>query len=226
MRASLLIGFALLAFSGCTRFDATVVPKHFNAPEFAGLVGDADSAYPSVHLDFALDTSDGGETLFVSCPQVEATDSDAIRADQHSLFRSLQVNCLALKRYGESHTARVSHLPVSLTREIIGALPVTALPFFSEEEAFMHDGGLLESSAAVDAIESLSDGRVRVLTPSEEIYYAPLAQADFDGDGLQDMLLRLDWRARDAFGKGVDLIQVTRRTPGGELRVTWRMRHQ
>lgn len=226
MRAGLLSVVALLSLSGCVGPDAPSVPKHFNATAFAGLAGSADAPYPSVRLDFALDTSNGEEVHFVSCPQVEATHSDTIRADQHSVFRLLQVNCLALKRYGESRPARESHLPLGLTREVVGDFPVDALALRSEEGAFAPEDGLLKSSTLVEAIESLADGRVRVLTSSEEIYYVPLAQADFDGDGIQDALLRLDWRTRDAFGKGVDLIQVTRHAPSGQLHLTWRMRQQ
>ena len=46
---------------------------------------------------------------------------------------------------------------------------------------------------------------------------------DFDGDGVQDMLLRLDWRTRDAFGRGVDLLQITRRSAGGATELNWRL---
>lgn len=226
MRAGLLIVVALLSIAGCARPGGTEVPKRFNAPAFAGLAGSADGPYPSARLDFALDTPNGGETLFSSCPQVEATDVDTIRVDQHSVFRLLHANCLALKRYGESRPARVSHLPLDLTAEVIGDLPVSALPSLPQEPTARRESGRLESSAEINAIEPLADGRVSVVTASEEIYYVPLAAADFDGDGLQDILLRLDWRMRDAFGKGVDVIQVTRRAPDAELQVTWRMGQQ
>lgn len=89
------------------------------------------------------------------------------------MFRLLQVNCLALKRFGESRPARESHFPLGLTGEIVGKLPVTALPLVADEDGSVPDDGAIKSSAVVEAIESPADGRVRVLTSSEEIYSCP-----------------------------------------------------
>ena len=223
MHSHLLIPFVLLSLTGCTVFHDAPPPSTFNAPVFAGLTGSAEGAYPSANLDLVLDKAGGGEIRFVSCPQVEATDEARIRADQYSLFRLLQTNCQALKRYAGARPARISHLPDALTPDLVGNLPAEAMPRIANEAPAAPAGRPLKAIVAVEVIEALPDGRVRVLTATDESFYTRLAQADFDGDGVQDILLRLDWRARDAFGNGVDLLQVTRLAPNGVLRVTWRM---
>jgi hypothetical protein len=223
MHSHLLIPFVLLSLTGCTVLNGAPLPSSFNTSAFAGLAGSADDDYSSANLDLVLDEAGGGEIRFVSCPQVEATDEARIQADQYALFRLLRTNCLALKRYASRRPARISHLPRALTPEIVGDLPADAVPRIANESPALPAGRPLKAVVAVEVIEGLPDGRVRVLTSTDEIFYVPMAQADFDGDGVQDVLLRLDWRTRDAFGKGVDLLQVTRLAPNGVLRVTWRM---
>lgn len=203
---------------GCATVRAAPPPYAFNGAAFVGLV---EAAGEHGRLDYVLDGVNGAELRFASCAEVAATEV-AVREDQSTLFRLLRTNCQALARYASGRPARDSHLPDALTPVLVGALPSEALPAVGGQPAPPKAGERLKSAPHVADIEVLPGGRVRVLTRDDEIVYTLMAQGDFDGDGVQDMLLRLDWRARDAFGQGVELLQITRRTPGGPAELTWR----
>ena len=46
---------------------------------------------------------------------------------------------------------------------------------------------------------------MHVTSASDERAYHVLGRADFTGDGLEDLLIRVDWHARHALGRGTDL---------------------
>ena len=50
-----------------------------------------------------------------------------------------------------------------------------------------------------------------------------LARADFDGDGSEDWLLRIDWTARHGDACGSELVLVGRPVKGGPLKVLERV---
>ncbi|MBT0964041.1 hypothetical protein [Denitromonas iodatirespirans] len=220
MRTCLLTVFMSSVLLGCAAVRAAPPLRAFNGAAFAGLV---EASGERGRLDYVLDGANGAELRFASCAEVAATEAAAVREDQFTLFRLLRTNCQALARYADSRPARDSHLPDALTPVLVGTLPSEVLPAVGGQPAPPKAGERLKSAPHVADIEALPGGRVRVLTRDDEIVYTLMAQGDFDGDGVQDMLLRLDWRARDAFGQGVELLQITRRTPGGPAELTWRL---
>ncbi|TVT50873.1 MAG: hypothetical protein FHP94_00760 [Denitromonas halophila] len=211
-----LLAAALLI--GCATVRAES-PHAFNVTAFAGLAKLMPDG--SERLDYVLDGANGGELRFSRCAQVASTDAVAVREDQTPLFQLLRANCQALARYGAGQPARRSHLAETLTPALMRELPASALPVVGGQ-ATSPAGARVDDAPGVN-IEALPGGRVRVLTRTDDSVYTLMAQGDFDGDGVQDMLLRLDWRTHDAFGRGVDLLQITRRSAGGATELNWRL---
>lgn len=218
MHTHLLSALAAALLIGCATVRAES-PHAFNVTAFAGLAKLMPDG--SERLDYVLDGANGGELRFSRCAQVAATDAAAVREDQYPLFQLLRANCQALARYGAGQPARRSHLPETLTPALVRELPASALPVVGGQ-ATSPTGARVEDAPGM-SIEALPGGRVRVLTRTDDSVYTLMAQGDFDGDGVQDMLLRLDWRTRDAFGRGVDLLQITRRSAGGATEPNWRL---
>ncbi len=223
MRAYLLNTCVAALLLGCVAVRAEP-PRHaFDETAFAGL---ADATQLGrERLDYMLDGANGAELRLTRCAQVAETDEAAVREDQYPLLRLLRVNCEALARFAMSRPARRSYLPEALTPALVSDLPSQALPAMGGQ-VVPPVGGRLGALPGGASIEALLGGRVRVLTRSDDIVYTLMAQGDFDGDGLQDMLLRMDWHARDAFGHGVDLLQITRRSVGGPYESNWRLSAQ
>ena len=68
-----------------------------------------------------------------------------------------------------------------------------------------------------------SDGDVRVDGTEGHALFYRLAQADFNGDGYQDWLLRMDWGAQQGSLMSAQRLVVTRRSAGGPLRLLERI---
>jgi hypothetical protein len=70
---------------------------------------------------------------------------------------------------------------------------------------------------------SLDEGGVELsLSGDLVVKYIVMARGDFDRDGIEDLLLRLDWYISTAFGKGFDLIMVTQASESSKPMLIWR----
>jgi hypothetical protein len=52
----------------------------------------------------------------------------------------------------------------------------------------------------------------KLITETDKLKFRVMARADFDDDGTEDLLVRVDWAARDAMGQGSDLILLSRKS--------------
>lgn len=50
-------------------------------------------------------------------------------------------------------------------------------------------------------------------TSTDKLIYQVVARGDFNGDGIEDVLIRIDWHVIDAFGKGSKLVLITKLSP-------------
>ena len=213
---------AALLLAGWVGAEREAPARVFNTQEFVGLVSTEVGSYEDAVLDYELDASKDGVLHFTRCTQVEAVDAGDIEASQYPLFKLLSVNCLALKRYVESVPAQRSYFPEKLTKELVAAFPATAVPRISDEEMTRRQGKNLTAYEAKIKISLAADGSVQVMTATDEMTYYIMARADFDGDGAEDLLVRVDWHARNAFGRGTDLFFLAKTSDSGPVTVSWR----
>lgn len=65
---------------------------------------------------------------------------------------------------------------------------------------------------------------IEVLIDSDlDINYVVIARGDIDRDGYEDLLLRLDWRITSAFGKGFDLVMLSKTHVDQPPDISWRL---
>ncbi len=212
----------VLFLTGCPEVRHEVPTREFNTQEFAGLVSTEVTTYKDALLDYELDASKGGVVHFTNCAQVDATGEGDIVSSQYPLFKLLSVNCQALRRYAGSSPAKRSCFPDQLTEAMVSEFPALAVPRISEEEMTRRQGKTLAEYNTAIHITVAPEGSVQVVTDDEEMTYYVMARADFDGDGAEDMLMRVDWHARNAFGQGTDLFILTKTSDSGPVTVSWR----
>jgi len=213
----LLFAFAL---AGCSQQSDAAGPRFFNVNQFPGLVGDPGELAPA--LDYTLDSIDAEPLHFRSCADVAATDEDIVEPSQYSLVQLLRINCQAAELFAASQEASFSHFPAELTEAFIAELPATAVPRISDEELERRVGRPLVDYEGKLDITVQPGQALRVVTPRTEMTYQVMARADFTGDGAEDLLVRIDWQALDAFGGGADLLLLEHTEPAGPVRIGWR----
>lgn len=198
-------------------------PKRlFNKSEFVGLVSPNVTSYEGTVLNYDLQNPSGGNIHFTSCKQVEATKENEIVESQYSLFKLLLMNCLALQRYSASVAAQRSFFPARLTKAIVAAFPATATARISDEDMVQRQGKTLAAYEKQFSVSIAGDGSAKVVTADDERAYVILARADFDNDGIEDLLVRVNWHARTAMGKGTDLFLLSKKSGSAPIIVTWR----
>ena len=63
----------------------------------------------------------------------------------------------------------------------------------------------------------------KLLTKEDEVYLTLLARGDFTNDGFEDLLIQAEWYARNAHGKHVDLLILSRLDKDGTVEIDWRL---
>lgn len=198
-------------------------PKRaFNTAQFTGLVTQEVTSYDGTVLDYELDLREGGTIRFRSCRQVESTREEGILDSQYSLFKLLSMNCLALKRYTASTVAQRSFFPAQLRKADIAAFPATAIVPVSEESLAQRQGRTLSGYEDRFDVSIIGPDSATVITSDDELKYHFMARADFDGDGTEDLLVRIDWRARNAMGRGTELILLSKKSADAPIALVWR----
>ncbi|MCW8128401.1 hypothetical protein [Microbulbifer halophilus] len=197
---------ATVLLLSCAAEEENSIEKSISTDQITGLTNLGNS-YQDVQLEYALDGRDGNLVKFSSCRDVDKTADDAIREDQYPLLTMLRANCKALELYFNAQNASKSHLPEKITSDFVRNLPASATPNLGGDRDISVDKTLAETFPKIKATE-IGTGNVQAQFDDLDINYIALARGDFDRDGVEDMLLRLDWQVTSAFGNGFDLLLV------------------
>jgi hypothetical protein len=194
--------------------------RSFDASSFAGLATPRIPADGDPALDYELDGAHGQVLRFTRCSQARAVPEVEVRADQFALWRLLQLNCRAAAAWAGARAARRSHFPPALTRTLVAALPADTVPDLGGSDRPGRAGRTLAQHEQQLHITVPRRGSARVRTRDGELSYTLLARADFDGDGLEDWLLRSEWSPREgAHGAAAELVLLSRRAAGAAITV-------
>lgn len=214
---------ALILLGACTGTRAAGdggPTRSFNGEHFTGLVTEKVERYEDAELDYDFDSTRGVPIHITRCPQAEALREDQVVPAQFPLYRLLRTNCLALKRYAESRSAERTYFPAHLTEALVLSLAATAVPQLGGEYPERRPGRPLSDSQEGTKASLLPDGGVQVISGEDELTYYLLGRGDFDADGAEDLLVRVDWRALDAMGEGTDLLILSRTAADAPVAVT------
>ena len=208
---------------GCAVVKTRVPEREFNSQEFTGLVLSEVKDYKDAVLDYDLDNKKGEEVHFTNCLQVESIGEETILVSDYQLFKLLSINCKALKLYTEKGTqAKRSYFPEIMNEKLVAGWPAVVGPIINDEEMIRRQGKTLSEYETELKISIKDKNTVDVLTDYDDITYCIMARADFNSDGIEDLLVRMIWHVRDAFGKGSDLFIFEKTSHASPVSLTWR----
>jgi hypothetical protein len=222
---ALVLGVLL---AGVCSAAATAAPQRgFEARNFTGLTAKVISSEDDATIDFDFEKLGGGRLHLVHCREVPTALMDQVQVPEAIYAEMLRLNCQAVHRYVKSQPARRSHMPARWSRSAVAKLPAQVLPELGPDNAatptVTQPRLTLARRPGGRHITLDSDGDVSVDGPEVHALFYQLAQADFNGDGYQDWLLRMDWGAKEGSMKGSQLLLVTRLVPDGPLRLLERI---
>ena len=222
---ALLLGMLLVGLSSAAA--AAPPQRAFEPRNFTGLTAKVISSEDDATIDFDFDKLGGGPLHLAHCREVPTKLMDLVKDPQGIYAEKLRLNCLAVHRYANSQPARRSHMPAHWSRDAVAKLPAQVLPELGPDDAatptVTQPRLTLARRPGARHITLNRYGDVRVDGPEVHALFYRLAQADFNGDGYQDWLLRMDWGAQEGSLKSTQLLLVTRLTPDGPLRLLERI---
>lgn len=166
-------------------------------------------------------SSNHGESVLVnSCLDIAALGESQIAEYDYQRWSLLSINCMAAMRFLSLPQYSTSYLPETFEK-VVGKLPATAVPYLGGDKP-VSDSRTLQEVGQVESVGSPLDDSVNVVVDDMAIRYVLVAQGDFNTDGLEDWLIRMDWVIPDSLGAGHDWLAVTKYSLGGKVRVLWR----
>jgi hypothetical protein len=213
-------------FASCATNKSSGVTEntpYLNQEELTGLVSLGENL-SSLHLNYALDSPAGEELHLYSCIAVNNTLETNVETSQYHLLQLMKANCIAAGYYFEAlKIGKVpSFLPDTLNASFIKSLPAQAIPNLGGQSLENRNGTLVESEKNLQVL-SLDERVVELsLADNMVVKYLIMSRGDFNHDGIEDLLLRLDWYISSAFGKGFDLLMVTQTSENAKPSLVWR----
>ncbi|WP_185235420.1 hypothetical protein [Teredinibacter franksiae] len=226
VKALFAAALCLFAVGACTSAPESTKIKHapiLNEEEFTGLQSLGDNL-GSIQLNYALDSFNGEELTFTSCTAVTATKESAIDPSQFHLLQLMKVNCTAAEYYfaALSNGDALSAFPAAFTESFVKSLPGLAVPNLGGESMENREGTLAEAEPTLQLLNLSGNAAELALAGDLIVNYLIMARGDFDKDGHEDLLLRLDWYINTAFGKGFDLIMLSQTPTDTQPKIAWR----
>uniref|UniRef100_UPI0010DDE005 hypothetical protein n=1 Tax=Vibrio vulnificus TaxID=672 RepID=UPI0010DDE005 len=110
-----------------------------------------------------------------------------------------------------------------LDSEFIYQLPATITPFVNYSDFLRKQGESFLSYDEKTKVTIENENTFKLLTARDEVYLTLLARGDFTQDGYEDLLIQSEWYARDAYGKHVDLVILSKKNIYGYVEIAWRL---
>jgi hypothetical protein len=226
-RLNRTLWLGMLLLGACGAVAAAPPQRVFEARHFIGLTAKVISTEDDATLDVDFDKIGGGQLHLAHCREVQPALMQQVVPPQEVLAEILRLNCLAVQRYAGSRPAKHSHLPARWSAAAVAKLPAELLPELGPGDAMSSTVSrpriTLARRPGARHITLARDGYVRVNGTEVQALVHRLARADFNRDGYEDWLLRMDWGAQRGDAKGSQLIVATRLKAGGPLRVVERI---
>ena len=215
-----LFNFALI---GCVSADGTIQPV-VNKQAFPGFEFSQGISNRNRNLSgYQYQTIKGDTVDIHSCQQARDMDSAAIPEFEYFRFQQLLLSCQAMERFGKARVSDTTYFPASLDLKFFQQLPASAAPLLSKADRDQRKGKSFMAYDKNTRVTMEDEFTAKLLSDDDEIYITLLARGDFTGDGIEDLLVKSEWYARNAFGKHLDLLVLTRTDDRQAARIDWRM---
>lgn len=157
----------------------------------------------------AFSLAGGNAASANSCVEIAGIGAKRIAEVDYFRFRVARAECKAIEWFAAAKPYRQSAFDVPLSHSTVREFPALILPLLSEQHERSLEGKSIAAALGASlTVVSVSTGTIRLSTVTDEVYLTVLGRGDFNHDEIEDLLIKSEWFARDAFGKHVDLVLV------------------
>jgi len=171
-------------------------------PDFVFNASDAQAAQPIKPHQFT--TTQKKELTFTKCKDTLSFNVDKISEYEYFRFKLLLLSCNAIEKISKATASNVSFYPKQLSNSFYSELPAIALPALSEADKKNKQNKTINSYLNKPEITN-ENGAIKITTSEDEFYITLLARGDFNKDGIEDLLIKTEWYAKNSNGKHAEL---------------------
>ncbi len=214
----------LVTIVGCQAFEiregaTSIAEPWFNQSVFQ------DSTIGSSPYDLEFDqefaTPDDKVISFKNCLEVNENGAENIAVREYTFWIFLKANCAAVLRYYELPAKAVSYWDDEYGFETVKTFPALVIPHISSSSLDISPELLLGDQPGFNLVKEELH-KVSIDYDDMDLDYVLISQGDFNRDGVQDLLVRLDWWIHGASGTGTDLIALTKLEKNSKPMILWR----
>ncbi|WP_156905253.1 hypothetical protein [Neptunomonas japonica] len=199
--------------------ETKLYQQHFPGFTFAS---HSDSSQPELS-NYEYQPLDNEKLVVTRCKQASDFDISKIPDYDYFRFKLLLVSCKATDKYLKASNAHSTNFPAKLDVELISRFPAEVTPLLSKADLLDKQGMTYKIYDASTHITREKNNTFKLLTKEDEVYLTLLARGDFTNDGFEDLLIQSEWHARNAHGKHVDLLILSKLDKDGEIDIIWRL---
>lgn len=223
MKKSFFIFVALVFLTACST-SKELSDTNLYQEQFPGFVFENKSdRIHSVLSGYEYQAIEGEKLVITNCEQAGRIDISTIADYDYFRFKLLLVSCIAIDKYSTASAAHINNFPSKLDENFIYQLPAAIIPLLSRSESIQRQGLSIKSYDASIQVTVEKENTFKLLTKEDEVYLTLLARGDFTNDGFEDLLIQSEWYARQAHGKHVDLLILSREDGDGAVKISWRL---
>lgn len=224
----LLAGIAALGLAACavnqstSGSSGTEAQPWFNYDVFGQELDVTRSSISDIRLNHRFRTN-GNNLVVDNCSAVLGYKGTVAQADAHG-FTVLQFNCFAAQLFLKTPSTFVSHWSVGFSEPLYRSFSDIAYPNPSGQDYSVTSNTHSTMADYVGAVDVNSIGDDFIVTSSNYINtkYQLIAKADFNYDGIEDWLIRMDWQLQAEEGVGVEWVALTKLTESSKPMILWR----
>ncbi|MGF1689677.1 hypothetical protein [Photobacterium kagoshimensis] len=215
---SLCSMFLLACTANTSMFEKILFQEYFPGFVFSKT---SDNVVSLNGYEYTLLTT---ENLVVkTCEQAGEIDIATVADYDYYRFKLLLTSCIAIDKFATAVDSQGNNFPQEIDSEFIYQLPAAITPFINYSDFVRKQGESFLSYDEKTKVTIENENTFKLLTTQDEVYLTLLARGDFTQDGYEDLLIQSEWYARDAYGKHVDLLILSKKNIDGYVEVSWRL---
>ncbi len=223
MKKSFITFIVLIFLTACST-SRELIDTKFYQEQFPGFIFESQSDRShSVLSGYEYQTIKDERLVITNCEQAGRIDISTIADYDYFRFKLLLVSCIAIEKYSTASAADVNNFPSKLDENFIYRLPAAIIPPLSSSESIQRKDLSIKPYDASIQVTVEKENVFKLLTKEDEVYLTLLARGDFTNDGFEDLLIQSEWYARQAHGKHVDLLILSRTDGDRAVKISWRL---
>jgi hypothetical protein len=213
------LAIALVSVTLCACGPFITEKDYFNYREFDGRsVSNGD-----ITLDTELTSPLQGKVKVKSCKQAKSINKAAFSGSEYLRYQKMMADCHAAEQYVSGRSAKQNYFQGMSLAEILQKMPAISVPQLDELSFNKRHGKTLQDYESSLDLDEVSENSISTTLANRfKVKYILMARRDVNQDGIEDVIIRLQWKTDSAVLDNTALIALTKYATNDPIKILWR----